>query len=113
MGVGRDAVHWVGGGGPGSGRCIDWEVPGDHGKGGAEAVWPPLDVTGLEFRIEISARPRGLEVREFPVHLREHNAGKQWPGYPSRILPGAEVTTGVAKMPPSLIPISSWRWHSL
>lgn len=108
-----DAVHWVGGGGQGSGRCIDWEVPGDHGRGGAEAVWPPLDVTGLELRIEISARPQGLEVREFPVHLREHNAGKQWPGCPSRILPVAEVTTGMAKMPPSLVPISSWRWHSL
>jgi len=31
---------------------------------GEEAVWPPLDVTGLELRMEIEARELELEVRK-------------------------------------------------
>lgn len=60
-----------------------------------EAAWPPLDVTGLGLRMEIEARELELEVREFPVHFRDHKADKQWPGASSRISPTAEVTMGM------------------
>lgn len=71
---------------------------------GEEAVWPPLDVTSLELRMEIEAGELELEVRKFPVHFREHKADKQWPGAPSRISPTAEVTMGMTKMHLTLIP---------
>ena len=100
-GTGQWGAHWV------EGTRVPWE------RWVGEAVWPPLDVTGLGLRMEIEARELELEVREFPVHFRDHKADKQWPGAPSRISPMAEVTMGMTKMHPTLIPVPSRRWNSL
>ena len=100
-GTGQWGAHWV------EGTWVPWE------RWVGEAVWPPLDVSGLGLRMEIEARELELEVREFPVHFRDHKADKQWPGAPSRISPTAEVTMGMTKMHPTLIPVLSRRWNSL
>lgn len=67
---------------------------GPWGQIGEKAVWSPLDVSVLEQRMEIWARESELEVRGLPAHLTEPDAGQQWPGCPSGILPTAEVTPG-------------------
>lgn len=70
-------------------------------------------VNGLGLRMELCAGEPGLEVREFPVSLREGGAGKQWRGCLPRILLMEEVTVGMAKMHLSLVPIVSQRCTSL
>lgn len=69
-------------------------------------------VDGLGLRMELCWRT-GLEVREFPVSLRDGGAGKQWQGCLPRTLLMEEVTVGMAKMHLSLLPIVSQRWTSL
>lgn len=83
----RDAIHWSSRlRDPGLGRPTECVAPVRYGLW--MVVWLPLDVTCLELRIGIWAGEPGLEIREFPVSLKEHGAGKQCldtpPGYCSK-----------------------------